>query len=80
MSAGRTRVAADLNLARLLWAGNGFATMGRPRREPEVLRAEVRELIQELYRRLIGLGLTREEATALVEVAKRDAVTLLDFE
>jgi hypothetical protein len=53
--------------------------MIRPRPEPEVVNAEVRALLHELYQRLIHLGLTGEEATAIAEVAKRDASVLLSI-
>jgi hypothetical protein len=51
-----------------------------PKPEPEVVRAEVRALMYEFYDKLVELGFTLDEATALSEAARRDASIFLNLE
>ena len=53
--------------------------MDQPKFEPEVVRAEVRALMGEFYRRLVELGLTVDEATQLSNAARRDAEECLEL-
>ena len=52
----------------------GHTGGGRPRHEPEVLRARAVEIADELRDRLRGLGFTAQEAACIALAAEREAL------